>query len=177
MRDHLKKEIDSIDTRRLHFSWASLFSFGVVAFFVWMLWLSRNFDFKTGLFPITVAVTVLIFACIQLVRDLLGKDLVDPDPELHEVHVGRELVIRRSLTTFGWIIGYFVAIWLFSFAIGGALCTFVHLKFGARERWPITLLITFIAWGAIFFFFDGILHTPFPPGKLFEWLSLAGTPE
>jgi hypothetical protein len=118
-----------------------------------------------------------MFACIQFVRDLLGKDLVDSNAQLDEVDVRREVAIRRSLTTFGWIIGYFVAIWLLGFAIGGALCAFVHLKFGARERWPITLVITFIAWASIFFFFDGILHTPFPPGKLFEWLSLAGTPE
>jgi hypothetical protein len=174
MSDQLNKETNRTNAKQLNLTWASFFSFGVVAFFVWVLWLSRNFDFKTGLFPITAAVIVLVLACVQLLRDLLGKDCIDENAEQDEIDVPRDVAVRRSLIIFGWILVYFLGIWLFGFALGGALCSFVHLKFGAREPWPITLAMTFIAWATIYFFFDGLLHTPFPPGKIFDWLNLAG---
>ena len=72
---------------------------------------------------------------------------------------------------FGWILGYFVAIWLFGFSIGGPLCTFIQLKIGYREKWPISLILTTFAFAFIYGVFDLILRVPFSEGQLFLWLQ------
>jgi hypothetical protein len=73
----------------------------------------------------------------------------------------------------GWIIGYFVAIWLLGFSIGGPLCAFIHLKIASREKWLISIILTAIVWAVIYGAFDRCLHVPFLTGDLLVWLKLA----
>jgi Tripartite tricarboxylate transporter TctB family len=68
---------------------------------------------------------------------------------------------------------YFVAIWLLGFSIGGALCCFLQLKLGSKEKWLITLILTAGLWAFIYLLFDRLLHVPFPTGYLFGVLGLA----
>jgi hypothetical protein len=82
-------------------------------------------------------------------------------------------VARRTAGILGWIAGYLAAIWLLGFALGGTLCTFLSLKVGSRERWPITLALTAGAAAFIYFVFERGLNVPFPPGQLFVWLGMA----
>jgi len=74
---------------------------------------------------------------------------------------------------FFWIIAYFIAIWLLGFAIGGAVCSFIQLKFASKERWPMTIALTAGLFCFIYFVFEQALHVPFPPGVVFEWLGWA----
>lgn len=159
----------------LRFGWAALFSLLVVIFFIGSLWLGKNFDFKTGLFPWVIGVAILALAISQLILDCLGKGntrSADDYPVDAESELPVDVVNRRTAVIFGWIVGFFIAIWLLGFVIGGALASFVQLKFGARERWSVTLALTLFAWAFLYVFFERILHTPFPPGKLFVWLNL-----
>ncbi len=75
--------------------------------------------------------------------------------------------------TFAWIFTWFVGIWLFGFTIGAPLCTFIQLKFGEREKWPLSLILTFVAWAFLYVVFERLLYVPFPEGELFVWLNLA----
>jgi succinate dehydrogenase/fumarate reductase cytochrome b subunit len=52
------------------------------------------------------------------------------------------------------------------------LTTFVQLKIGEREKWPLSLGLTGMAWALLYFVFKGVLHLPFPKGQLFRWLGL-----
>jgi len=72
---------------------------------------------------------------------------------------------------FIWIVVYFLAIWLLGFSTGGALCCFLQLKFASREKWPITILLTIGLWAFIYLLFERVLHVPFPPGQIFEWMG------
>lgn len=160
---------------RLHFGWSAAFSLLIVLFFVGALWVGRNFDFKTGLFPWAVAIIVLALAVPQLIRECLGKGgapLGEDQPAEAEPELPADVVNHRTAVIFGWILGFFVTIWLLGFAIGGAVASFVQLKFGFREKWPITIALTLLVWAFVYVFFDKILNTPFPPGKLFTWLNL-----
>jgi hypothetical protein len=107
--------------------------------------------------------------------DLMGKG--DRSGDDHKGEAGSELptdiVNRRTAGIFGWIIGFFVAIWLFGFSIGGPLCTFIQLKIGYRERWPLTLILAGFSWVFIYGLFDRILHVPFPEGQIFLWLKFS----
>lgn len=84
-----------------------------------------------------------------------------------------DVVNRRTRNMFGWIIIYFLAIWLLGFTVGASLCCFVQLKFGSKEKWLITLILTAGLWAFVYLLFDRVLHVPFPVGYLFEVLGMA----
>jgi putative tricarboxylic transport membrane protein len=159
--------------RRLR--WATLFNLFIVGAFSCALWRSMSFDFKTGLFPWVIGVSVLGLAIAQFLIDYAGKEYTHTVDRTAETtpEVPSRVVNRRTADIFGWILGYFVGIWLFGFSIGGPLCTFIQLKFASKEKWPLTLILTALAVVIIYGLFDLVLHIPFPPGQFFVWLKIA----
>ena len=93
------------------------------------------------------------------------------DTEEEEQEISRDVANRRTAAMFGWIVAYFLAIWLFGFPIGGALCSFLQLKFGSKEKWSMTIILTAGLWAFIYLLFERALHVPFPDGLVFEWLG------
>jgi hypothetical protein len=92
----------------------------------------------------------------------IGHGLVRaPDPEAARLR-------REIVKICAWILGYLVAIWLFGFSIAIVMTTLLYLKL-AKERWPITLVLTFFAWASYYGLFVYLLHLPFPEGVLFAW--------
>jgi hypothetical protein len=75
---------------------------------------------------------------------------------------------RETVKISAWILGYFVAIWLLGFSVAIVVTTFLYLKL-AKERWLITLALTFFAWVSFYGVFVYLLHVPFPEGLLFAW--------
>ena len=105
----------------------------------------------------------------------MGKERrkIDDHPADTGPEIPVDIANRRTVVIFVWIIGYFLAIWLLGFSIGGVLCTFIQLKFGSREKWFLSIIFSFIAWIVIYGAFDRLLHVPFPPGQLLVWLKIA----
>lgn len=171
----LLEAVTSDEARGLRFSWATIFDLFILAAFIGALWQSRRFSFRAGLFPWAVGFPVLGLTLVQFIMDLMGKKsgssidqyMADSGQEL-PTHVVR----RRTVGSFGLVFGYFLAIWLFGFAHGVALCTFLQLKIGSREGWWLTLILTASAWTFIYGFFDRVLNVPFPTGQVFLWLGL-----
>ncbi len=165
----------SVVRKGLRFSGTTIFSFFIVAIFIAALWESKRFSFKAGLFPWAIGFPVVALSTIQLIKDLMGKKSGGGLDNLAEVgaDLPREVVNRRTASICGWIIGFFLAIWLLGFSTAGALCTFVYLKIGSREKWPISIILTGAVWALIYGVFYGLLYVPFPPGQLFVWMGLA----
>jgi len=168
------KALNRDGSRHLKFNWATLFSLFIVAMLIFALWESRNFNFRTGLFPWSIGFPTLAFAIIQFAKDFIVK--VGKRGDDHLVEVGPDLptnvIKRRTASIFAWILGYFVSIWLLGFVIGIPLCTFFQLKMGYRERWLISLILTAFTCAFIYGLFDFLLNTPFPPGLLFILLNI-----
>ena len=80
------------------------------------------------------------------------------------------LARHRTVTITCWIVGFFVAIWIVGFVPASAIATLLYLKFGAGERWPVTVAIGATCWLFFFGLFDYALQLPFPDGALFDWL-------
>ena len=156
------------------FDRTSLFPLVIVAVLAAALWQSKDFGFRAGLFPWVIGIPVLALALIQLSLELAGKG-ERPGTSLPEpgAESPANVVRRRTAAIFGWIVGYLAAIWLLGFTLGGVLCTFLSLKIGSRERWPITVAMTAGTGAFIYGLFDRALHVPFPPGQLFVWLGLS----
>jgi TctA family transporter len=165
----------SSEKKGLRFTWGAAFSLALILIFVAALWQSRKFSFTAGLFPWVLGFPVLAFAGVQFVFDLTGrgggKEATHGREADVEIRLPREVVNRRTAGVFGWIIGWFVVIWLLGFTLGAPLCTFLQLKVGERESWPLTLFLTAAAWAFIYGVFGLLLHVPFPVGQLFLWLK------
>ncbi len=146
---------------------SAIFGLFIIVMFMLALWQSRNFGLRTGLFPWVVGFPVLLLSFVQCIRDCLGVDRTDA--EHHQLPAG--LVNRRTAVISGWLLGYFAAIWLLGFSIGGVVCTFLQLKIAYREKWMVSILLTVSAWVVIYGIFYRILHVPFPTGQFFIWLK------
>ena len=156
--------------------WPVVFVLGLVVVLALALWQSRKFNFRAGLFPWAIGFPLLGLLLLQLFRDLMGKAGVRSrgrHAEEEDQGVPVNVVNRRTRNMFGWIIVYFLAIWLFGFTVGTSLCCFVQLKFASREKWLISLIMTAGLWAFVYLLFDRTLHVPFPAGYLLEVLGLA----
>ncbi|MBI4632566.1 MAG: tripartite tricarboxylate transporter permease [Deltaproteobacteria bacterium] len=158
---------------RFCFSGEIVFSLAVALMFSAALWQSRQFNFRAGLFPWAIGFPVLAFTLIQLILELAGKSsaAVAEGEEIEETGLPAHIVNRRTARIWGWIIGFFAAIWLLGFSLGVVFCTLLHFQTGDREKWPFSLLLTGGAWVFIYAVFERILHVPFPPGLVFSWLG------
>jgi putative tricarboxylic transport membrane protein len=170
-----QKALKQNGVRALRFNWETVFCLSIVVALALALWQSRHFDFRTGLFPWAVGFPVLAFVIVQVIMDFMGKENKSREDHLTEAgpEIPLEVVNRRTAGMFGWIVGYFIGIWLLGFSFGVPLCTFIQLKIFGREKWPHSLIYTASAWALIYGIFDRVLHVPFPTGYLFEALGIA----
>lgn len=149
--------------------WGVIFSLFITVLFAWALWKSWHWSFRPGLFPWAVGFLGLPLAVLQFGEDVtgflkrIGHGLVEKRDE-----ESRRLM-RETGKIFAWILGSFVTIWLLGFSAAVAVTTFAYLK-AAKERWLITLVLTFCAWFCFYALFVYILHVPFAEGVLFEYL-------
>jgi putative tricarboxylic transport membrane protein len=156
--------------------WSALFAFCLVVIISLALLESRNFNVRAGLFPWVVGFPLLCLLLVQLTKELMGKSARRArvrHGEEEEPEMPAHIVNRRTAGMFGWIIGYFIAIWLLGFPAGCALCSFVLLKFGSKEKWPAAIILTAGLWAFVYLLFERTLHVPFPAGYLFETLGMA----
>ena len=162
----------------LRLNWTTAFSFALVVIFALALWQSRKFNFTAGFFPWVLGFPVFAFAILQFILDLTGRSGGKDeergggdDWDGPGIGLPKEVVNRRTAGVFGWIFGWLAAIWLFGFTIGAPLCTFLQLKVGERERWPLSLALTAAAWAFIYVVFDRLLHVPFPKAQVLLWFK------
>jgi hypothetical protein len=135
------------------------------------------FEPRAGIFPWVVGVPCLALALYIFAQEALtstreikigGQYAIPDEPEIEPI------VERQRTFAIGcWIVGFFIAIWILGFIPASAIATFLYLKFGAGERWPVTLAITAGCWLFFFGLFDYALQLPFPKGALFEWLPVS----
>ena len=156
--------------------WPAAFALCLVIILALALWQSRKFNVRAGLFPWAIGFPLLGLSLAQFFRDLMGRaGAQSRGRQIEEEDQGlpAKVVNRRTRNMFGWIIIYFLAIWLFGFTVGASLCCFIQLKFASKERWLITLMMTAGLWAFVYLLFDRTLHVPFPAGYLFEVLGMA----
>lgn len=156
--------------------WSALFASFLVVLISLALLQSRNFNVRAGLFPWVVGFPLLCLLLVQLAKELMGKAggrSRARHVEEEEMEVPPHVVNRRTVGMFGWIIGYLTTIWLLGFPAGCALCSFVQLKFGSKEKWPITIILTVGLWAFVYLLFERTLHVPFPAGCVLEALGMA----
>jgi TctA family transporter len=163
-------------TDKIHWS-TVVFVAALMACLAWALWESRNFGYRAGLFPWAIGYPMLLLCLLQLVLTMMRKDTRSHVATMGDFEAAAEpelpptLMNQRTALISFWIILYFIAIWLLGFPYAVPTMIFAYLKFGASEKWPISLILTAAGWAFFYLLFDWSLNIPFPPGQIFEWLT------
>jgi putative tricarboxylic transport membrane protein len=156
----------------------ALFMLGIFAYVVYQAKFGFGaFEPRAGLFPWVIGLPCLILAIFVFLKDSFQTtrqvEVAEAAGLYSEPEVDPILERKRTISISGWIVGFFVAIWLFGFIPACAIATFLYLKFGAGEKWPITLALTILCWLFFWGIFDYSLHLPFPQGTLSDWMNLS----
>ena len=155
----------------------AIFSICALIFFCVFVYMAQDWRMQARLYPWAIGIPMLILAIVQVVLDLKGvqaKPSADATPMDFQFTKDIDPVTarKRTLIMFGWLVGFFFAIWLLGFPIAIALMMFTYLKFQGRKSWVLSIALTVIA--GLFFWglFVKLLHLPFPEGLVLTWLGL-----
>ena len=137
------------------------------------LFVIRPVDERPALFPLVIVVPSLILAVFAFGQEFLATLRHDAKQLDNATMASSELTVfrRRAVSIISWTLGFFLSIWLLGFNIAVPVATFLYLKVGSGERWPITLVLTLSAWLFFYGLFDYTLHLPFPKGEVFLWFK------
>ena len=153
------------------------FALFIVVLFAYVVYEAKfgfgDWEPRSALFPWAIGLPSLILAFYIFIQESLRSTRkvkmeehgLEQQPEMETT-----LVRQRTLSIAGWIVGFFLAIWLLGFPAASAVATFLYLKFGAGEKWPVSLALTAACWLFFFGLFDYGLQLPFPTGALFDWV-------
>ena len=157
----------------------SLFALFILIVFGYVVYQAKYgfgaFEPRAALFPWVIGLPCLLLAIYVFAKDSLQSTRrvkVEGAALWTEPEVDPIVERHRTLAIGCWIVGFFVAIWIFGFVPASALATFLYLKFGAGEKWPIALALTVACWLFFFVVFDYGLQLPFPAGSIFEWVHI-----
>lgn len=154
----------------------ALFWVGIFAYVVRDAWFNiRLEEERAAIFPLIIGIPTLVLALAALGQDFLKAiawGATQSSPSESKPSLEPAVVRRRAVAIISWILGFFLAIWLLGFNIAVPVASFLYLKVGAGEKWPITIVLTMLAWAFFYGLFDYFLHLPFPEGELLNWLGI-----
>ena len=133
-----------------------------------------QWPFATGLFPLTIAIPVLVVAAAQLANDAFFKGDSDDDREprerIRDIEVDRSvptpIVIRRAGAFYLCALGFLAAILLIGFKLSVPLFMVFYFRRFSRAGWIVTLMLTGLLTGLVLGLFDAILHVGWPDNLL-----------
>jgi len=146
-----------------------ILSVGVMLMAGYGVYAATAWPWKAALFPLAIGIPLFCLAAVEALWAFFGHAETKQDAmDLQITPPGRATWIAAA-----WMLIFFAAVVLLGFEIAVPLFVFVYLKFQGGEGWTLSIVITVIV--AVFFYglFDALLHLPFPPGLLLDWLGLA----
>lgn len=157
----------------------ALFSLVVLIFFCVFLYEAKDWRLQARLYPLAIGIPMLICAIVQFILDFKGvkakessSDGAPMDFQFQQTDVPPEEVRKRTITMFSWMFGFFAMIWLVGYVIAIPLMVFSYLKFQSNESWPLSTLLTTIAFVFFYALFVKLLNLPFPDGAVQTMLGL-----
>ena len=116
----------------------------------------------------------LVLVLVQLYRDAsswetrqgANEGCIDMD-ETYEVKLEKKTEFRRTLTFFAWFIAGALGIWLLGIVITLPLLIFLYALVEGKEKWLTSLIMGGCAYALVWWLFEYMLETRWPPGMLF----------
>lgn len=133
-----------------------------------------HWPFATKLFPLTIAIPVLLVAVAQFAKDAFFQGDADEDHEprerIRDIEVDRtvptHLVVQRAGTFYLCALGFLAAILLIGFKLSVPLFMVFYFRRFSRAGWTVTLILTGLLTGLVLGLFDAVLHVAWPDSLL-----------
>jgi TctA family transporter len=188
----LKKMFTSFQAPRFNVS--QLFTIFMICLIGAMVLMALRWDFSAKIVPLVVGIVALIASGTSLFNDMCRK----PEPALegladqaiHDVetqlgqtetkmhmdltsdtaHLPISLIIQRAARFFGYLL-VFMGVMAFIGLIPtvGVFVVF-FMRYENRERWPLIITYAIILVISITFVFEHVMHIPWPPTFLGQWI-------
>lgn len=132
---------------------------------------------QARLYPWAIGIPMLVLAFIQVILELRGykaKQPSDGAPMDFQFTKAIEPAVakKRAIIMFGWLLGFFLLVWLLGFEYGIPIMVFSYLKFQSNESWLLSVILTVLAFVFFWALFVKLLTLPFPQGLIFTWLGM-----
>ena len=132
---------------------------------------------QARLYPWAIGIPMLVLAFIQVILELRGykaKQPSDAAPMDFQFTKAIEPAVakKRAIIMFGWLLGFFLLVWLLGFEYGIPIMVFSYLKFQSNESWLLSTILTVLAFIFFYALFVKLLTLPFPQGLIFAWLGM-----
>jgi putative tricarboxylic transport membrane protein len=150
----------------------SLFLIGIAGYAAFSAW---NWSFKTGFFPLSLAIPLIILVVVHLVLEaVVGSEKTSgPAVETEFANeVPPEVARRRVVEIFSWIAGFILLVFLLGFPAAVPLFMISYLTMQSRIGWLQSITLTAGAWGFFYFLFQRLLNLQFEAGVIQTWMGL-----
>jgi putative tricarboxylic transport membrane protein len=153
-------------------SYGALFSFGMIVVFAAALWPALSWPERARIFPIVIFGPLLVLSVANFIKDLRRRPWTESLKQaIDEAGIDEATFRKRTREILGWVVVFFLALWLLGFPVGIPLATFVYLKLAARESWTTSILVTFGSWAFLVGVFGYVLDFLFPEAALYQLFS------
>jgi len=136
-----------------------------------------RWPFRAALFPMVAGVPLFILSTLQFLKSAFyekgDKKAATIDFKLSEME-DKALEKKRTINICLWIFGFFFMVLLIGFPIAVPLFVFLYMKLHGKEKWGVSLLMTFVAWGSFYGLFVKFCDIPFMEGWVQQGLKALG---
>jgi Tripartite tricarboxylate transporter TctB family len=151
-----------------------VFSVFIILIGAYVIYSASHWSFKTGFFPLAVAIPLVILALLHLFLQFFGAPETAGGPAVETEfsnEVAPEVARRRVIAIFSWIAGFILLVYLVGFPLAVPLFIFLYLKFYSQESWLSSLALTGTAWGFFHVVFQRVVRLQFEDGVIQTWLG------
>jgi Tripartite tricarboxylate transporter TctB family len=150
----------------------SLFLIGIAGYAAFSAW---HWSFKTGFFPLSLAIPLIILVVVHLVLEAVGGSEKTSGPAVETEfanEVPPEVARRRVVEIFSWIAGFILLVFLLGFPAAVPVFMISYLTMQSRIGWLQSITLTAGAWGFFYFLFQRLLNLQFEAGVIQTWMGL-----
>lgn len=141
----------------------------------YVIFTASQWSFKTGFFPLAIAIPLLILALLQLGLEVFGAPETSKGPAVEaefSAEVAPEVARRRAVTIFCWFAAFILFVHLIGFPLTVPLFILFYLKFQSDAGWIHSLALTVITWACFYTLFQRLVHIQFEAGAIQTWLGI-----
>jgi hypothetical protein len=143
----------------------------ILALAMGALWWSLEWPFRSRMFVQVVSIPLIALAVAQLAFGIrsLRREVTGAEKRGMDLQLGGDLppevVARRGLAFSGWVVGFFLALWLLGYIVGSLVMVVLYMAIAMRERFmPIAGMV--LSLSLVVYLMRAILHIPLPRSAL-----------
>jgi hypothetical protein len=152
-----------------------IFSLFLITVAGYAIYSASHWSFKTGFFPLAIAIPLLLLALTQLALELFGAPEAAAERAVEAEFsnaVSPAEARGRALATFFWIALFVSLVYLVSFSVAVPLFLFLYLRLQSKVSWSSCIVLTLLTWGAFYAIFERLIKLQFAPGEVQTWLGI-----